>query len=100
MRLRDAALPGLVPRPRRDRGLVAHARRAPTAPALPPTRANGQLALGIYLRDPQAGGYRPICLDVLAVKDERISEVIAFRSPRSFARFGLPEELPLDEPSP
>jgi RNA polymerase sigma-70 factor, ECF subfamily len=65
-----------------------------------PTRANGQLALGVYLRDPRAGGYLPICLDVLAIEDERISEVIAFRSRRSFARFGLPEELPLNEPSP
>jgi RNA polymerase sigma-70 factor (ECF subfamily) len=64
------------------------------------TRANGQLALGVYLRDPQAGRYFPIRLDVLAVEDERISEVIAFRSPRSFARFDLPEELPLNEPSP
>jgi RNA polymerase sigma-70 factor, ECF subfamily len=65
-----------------------------------PTRANGQLALGVYLRDPRAGGYLPICLDVFAIRNERISEVVAFRSPRSFARFGLPEELPLDGPSP
>jgi RNA polymerase sigma-70 factor (ECF subfamily) len=64
-----------------------------------PTRANGQLALGVYLRDPRAGGYFPICLDVLAMEHDRISEVIAFRSPRSFARFDLPEELPLDGPS-
>jgi hypothetical protein len=64
-----------------------------------PTRANGQLALGVSLRDPRAGGYFPICLDVLAIEGERISEVIAFRSPGSFARFDLPEELPLEGPS-
>jgi len=61
-----------------------------------PTRANAQLALAVYLRDARAGVYLPICLDVLAVEDEKISEVIAFRSLDAFSRFGLPHELPLD----
>jgi hypothetical protein len=59
-----------------------------------------QSAPARFARRTRAGGYLPICLDVLAKEDERISEVIAFRSPRSFARFGLPEMLPLDGPSP
>jgi RNA polymerase sigma-70 factor, ECF subfamily len=59
-----------------------------------PARVNGQLALGVYVRDPDAGGYRPLCLDVFAVAGGRISDVIAFRSVESFARFGLPERLP------
>jgi hypothetical protein len=45
---------------------VAHAQRASTAPALVPTRANGQLALGVYRRESHAGRYLLICLDVLA----------------------------------
>jgi RNA polymerase sigma-70 factor (ECF subfamily) len=58
-------------------------------------RANGQVALGVYLRDPEAGAYLPLCLDVLAVENGMIGEVIAFRSLDAYARFGLPEQLPL-----
>jgi RNA polymerase sigma-70 factor (ECF subfamily) len=63
-----------------------------------PAHANGQLALGVYSLDPKAGGYVPICLDVFAVEEAMISEVIAFRSAAAFARFGLPDELPLEDP--
>jgi RNA polymerase sigma-70 factor, ECF subfamily len=59
-----------------------------------PTRANGQLALGVYLRDPESGAYLPICLDVLAVDEGRISEVIAFRSLDDYSRFGMPARIP------
>jgi RNA polymerase sigma-70 factor, ECF subfamily len=59
------------------------------------TRANGQLALGVYLRDPERCRYLPLCLDVLVLGNGEITEVIAFRSLVEFARFGLPEELPL-----
>ena len=61
-----------------------------------PTTASGQLALGVYRRNDQAG--LPVCLDVLAVKHGRISEVVAFRSLEDCSRFGLPESLPLDDP--
>jgi RNA polymerase sigma-70 factor, ECF subfamily len=61
-----------------------------------PARANGQLALGVYLRDREAGSYLPFCLDVLAVGDGKITEVIAFRSFETHSRFGLPERLPLE----
>jgi RNA polymerase sigma-70 factor (ECF subfamily) len=60
------------------------------------TSANGQPALGVYLRDPDAGAYLPYCLDVLAVGDRSICEVIAFRAVDDFTRFGLPARLPLD----
>jgi RNA polymerase sigma-70 factor (ECF subfamily) len=59
-----------------------------------PTRVNGQLALAVYRRAPDAGVYLPACLDVLAVSGGEISEVVAFRSVREFARFGLPRTLP------
>jgi RNA polymerase sigma-70 factor (ECF subfamily) len=58
------------------------------------TSANGQLALGTYLLDPETGGYLPIALDVLTLRGELVSEVIAFRSPSMFGRFELPERLP------
>ncbi len=61
-----------------------------------PTRANGQLALGVYLRDAQAAAYVPICLDVLAIEGAKITEVIAFRSLEAFSRFGLPAKIPLN----
>jgi RNA polymerase sigma-70 factor, ECF subfamily len=59
-----------------------------------PTRANGQLALGTYAID--AGGERflPIALDVLTMRGKLIADVIAFRTPEVFSRFGLPDEVP------
>jgi len=60
-----------------------------------PTRANGQLALGTYALDAGAGRYVPIALDVLSVEDGAISQVIAFRTPSLFERFGLPQALPV-----
>lgn len=58
-----------------------------------PTRANGQLAFGVYALDPKSGSYLPIALDVLAIHRELITEIIAFRSPEIFPRFRLPEML-------
>jgi RNA polymerase sigma-70 factor (ECF subfamily) len=57
-------------------------------------RANGQLALGSYLIDLTSGDYLPLALDVLALRGELISAVVAFRTPASFPRFDLPERLP------
>jgi RNA polymerase sigma-70 factor, ECF subfamily len=63
------------------------------------TRANGQLALGTYCIDPDQGGaYVPIALDVLALDGERIVDVIAFREPEIFPRFGIPSRLPPNSP--
>ena len=55
-----------------------------------PTRANGQLALGVYRFDDGAGGYVPIALDVLALRGDLIVDVTAFRSTEAFPRFNLP----------
>lgn len=57
------------------------------------TSANGQPALGTYRLDRDRGAYLPIALDVLAIEGDRVSEVIAFRMPELFDRFGLPEQL-------
>ena len=61
-----------------------------------PARANGQLALGVYSLDHATRGYVPICLDVLAVDGEEITEVVAYRALVEFSRFGLPKRLPLE----
>jgi RNA polymerase sigma-70 factor, ECF subfamily len=58
-----------------------------------PTRANGQLAVGCYLWDDEQRHYVAAVLDVLTLRDHRISEVTAFLTPRLFARFGLPDRL-------
>ena len=58
-----------------------------------PTRANGQPAVGTYCLDPESGSYVPIALDVLTLRGHEIAEVIAFRTPDVFRRFGLPDEL-------
>jgi len=58
------------------------------------TRANGQPAVGTYLLEPDSGRYVPIALDVLTLAGPEISEVIAFRTPHVFARFGLRDQIP------
>ncbi len=57
------------------------------------TRANGQPALATYLLDPEAEAYLPLALDVLALRGDQIAEVVAFRTPALFPRFGLPDRL-------
>jgi RNA polymerase sigma-70 factor, ECF subfamily len=74
-----------------------------------PTRANGQLAVGCYLFDPDTGRYLPAAIDVLTLEGDKIRSVVGFltaaheESPGAqawaaaaevFARFGLPTELP------
>jgi RNA polymerase sigma-70 factor (ECF subfamily) len=61
-----------------------------------PTRANGQLALGTYALDREAGCFLPIALDVLTLRGARIADITVFRAPEVFGRFGLPAEVPLD----
>ena len=57
------------------------------------TRANGQLALGTYALDAARNRFVPIALDVLTLRGTQIADLIAFRTPEIFPRFGLPEEL-------
>jgi RNA polymerase sigma-70 factor, ECF subfamily len=82
------------------------------------TRANGQPALGFYTWDEAAGAYLPFALNVLTLRGDKVSDVVAFvvrtteveqerdfelwaaqpaDAPRVvaiFERFGLPETLP------
>jgi RNA polymerase sigma-70 factor, ECF subfamily len=57
------------------------------------TSANGQPALATYCLDRDVGSYLPIALDVLTLRGPRIAEVMAFRTPEVFPRFGVPAEL-------
>jgi RNA polymerase sigma-70 factor, ECF subfamily len=65
----------------------------PTGLRFLPTRANGQLALGVYKLDERSGRYKPVALEVLTLRGELIVEVTSFRDPELVRRFGLPEEL-------
>ena len=58
----------------------------------PPTRANGQLAVGCYAlqRRRSTGAY---ALDVLELREDRIASVVAFLDGSRFAAFGLPPTL-------
>jgi RNA polymerase sigma-70 factor (ECF subfamily) len=58
-----------------------------------PTRANGQLALGTYHLDPEAGLCLPTALDVLTLDGPRITEILAFRATEVFPLFGLPDSV-------
>jgi RNA polymerase sigma-70 factor, ECF subfamily len=60
-----------------------------------PTGANGQPALAGYLWDEQTSSFRPESIIVLTLRDHRIEEITAFRTPDLFPRFGLPEQLPI-----
>ncbi|MGC5247139.1 sigma-70 family RNA polymerase sigma factor [Gordonia sp. DT219] len=69
-----------------------------------PTIANGQPALGLYMRDPGDGVHRPFQLQVLDLdpRTRSVAHVVAFFSDtmiEDFARFGLPATPPSDESS-
>ncbi|HTN24453.1 MAG TPA: sigma-70 family RNA polymerase sigma factor [Solirubrobacteraceae bacterium] len=53
-----------------------------------PTRANGQLAVGCYILDPDRGAYRIAVLDILTLRGELVHEVTAFLAPWLYERFG------------
>jgi RNA polymerase sigma-70 factor (ECF subfamily) len=61
-----------------------------------PTRASGQVAVGCYIWDETIGRYRAEVIDVLTLRDSRISAVTAFIRSDIFPSFGLPLELPAD----
>jgi RNA polymerase sigma-70 factor (ECF subfamily) len=58
-----------------------------------PAHANGQVAVGCYMWDEQAGVYKAYVLDMLTLRGDRIAEVTAFIGPDVLQRFGLPSEL-------
>jgi RNA polymerase sigma-70 factor, ECF subfamily len=74
-----------------------------------PTHANGQVAVGCYMWDPERERYMAAVLDVLTLRGTRIAAVTAFlapwvfrrfgdlpgvMTPEVFGRFGLPDEVP------
>ena len=63
------------------------------------TRANGQPAFGLYMRQPD-GSFTPFHLKVLTIRDNRVEHVAAFFDTDLFERFGLPARLPADHPTP
>jgi RNA polymerase sigma-70 factor (ECF subfamily) len=58
-----------------------------------PTRANGQPAFGLYMRDGDV--YRPFNLPVLTLSPAGVTHVASFFDLRLFETFGLPESLPV-----
>jgi RNA polymerase sigma-70 factor (ECF subfamily) len=60
---------------------------------LVPTRANGQPALGVYLRDPHAQIAHAFGLFVLTLRGDRVSSITRFDN-SALAHFGLPRTLP------
>jgi SnoaL-like domain len=64
-----------------------------------PTRANGQPALVLYLRDPSAPIWRASCLVVLTLRGSQIRALTRFGNLGLLARFGFPRTLPRDKTS-
>jgi RNA polymerase sigma-70 factor (TIGR02960 family) len=60
---------------------------------LVPTRANGQLAFGVYLRSPSGGIRHATGLDVLTLKSDRIRAITHFGA-SVLPAFGLPRSFP------
>jgi RNA polymerase sigma-70 factor (ECF subfamily) len=65
---------------------------------LVPTRANGQLAFGTYLRDPSGGPAHAMGLIVITVVGDQIAAMTRFDN-SVLPRFGLPRQLPTDAPN-
>ena len=55
-----------------------------------PTRANGQLAFGHYVREAGGETFVPHAIHVLTLDGPKIAEITAFLTPEAFERFGLP----------
>jgi RNA polymerase sigma-70 factor (ECF subfamily) len=58
------------------------------------TRANGQPAMGCYLRRDDAGPYLGWALNVLTLRGDRIASITSFVGDEYLALFGLPQSLP------
>jgi RNA polymerase sigma-70 factor, ECF subfamily len=77
--------------------VIALLRRGPLGGAsswqLVPTSANGQVAMGAYVRSGDSGAYMPYGVTVLRLAGELIEEIDTFRDPSALVRFGLPAHL-------
>ena len=58
-----------------------------------PTRANGQIAFGLYRKDGAKGIYTAYAIQVLTFSEGQIADIITFRSPGLVGKFGLAEIL-------
>ncbi len=99
--LADDARMTMPPQPSWYRGRDAIAtflRRWPLSPEkrfrLRPVGANGQPALAGYIWDERANAFEAEGILVLTLRDDRIEEITAFRTPEVFRFFDLPRQLP------
>ncbi|WP_222849727.1 sigma-70 family RNA polymerase sigma factor [Trebonia kvetii] len=76
------------------RFMAATAFRPGRSARLVPTRANGQPAFGLYVRDPQSGVARANGLIVLALAGGQVSVLTGFLDNSTLPLFGLPRTLP------
>jgi RNA polymerase sigma-70 factor (ECF subfamily) len=65
-----------------------------TAWRLVPIRANGQPAFACYQRSPDDHRFRLGAINVLSLRDGRITEISGFLDPEVHRRFNLPYEFP------
>jgi RNA polymerase sigma-70 factor (ECF subfamily) len=61
-----------------------------------PTRANRQIAFGLYRRDNADSEYRAYGIQLLTFADGQIADITTFINPGVFGFFGLPAILPLN----
>jgi RNA polymerase sigma-70 factor (TIGR02960 family) len=102
--LTDDAWLTMPPVPLEYQGRDRIARFLSTVPAdgdlrrfrLVPTRANGQPAFGLYLRDPQCPIAHATGILLLTLEGERIAALTAFHDTGVLPLFGLPRTLPVD----
>jgi RNA polymerase sigma-70 factor (ECF subfamily) len=77
-------------------GLVSKAIFSGEAPGrwrLLPTRANRQIAFGLYRRDEASNTYNPYGIQVLTFDGGLIADITTFRVPALAAHFKLPEKI-------
>ena len=68
-------------------GFAAEQRRARALP----TWMSGQPAFAVYHWNDEAGGYVPVALQVLTLRDDRIADVTAFVNPELMRRLEVPQ---------
>jgi len=61
-----------------------------------PVRANGQLAFGTYIWEPELGYFRPNAIHLIDLDGDRIRDITAFLDRAVFPEFGLPDRLPAE----
>jgi RNA polymerase sigma-70 factor (ECF subfamily) len=74
--------------------MAATAFRPGRSARLVPTRANGQPAFGLYIRDPQAPVAHANGMLVLTLAGHQISAMTGFPDNSALRIFGLPRTLP------